>query len=101
MLHKCANPHCSTLFRKMNQGRLFQVSPRISHLGGDLRQARKAEYFWLCDPCSLRFTLGVDPNSGVIVRPFPAIGAERPNGESVRSLAGNRKARKGEPRWTV
>lgn len=68
MLHKCANPQCSKLFRKMNQGRVFQMPRSFEHESA--RRPKYAgggiEYFWLCDHCSLFFTLQFDPICGVM-----------------------------------
>jgi hypothetical protein len=64
MLHKCVNPECAKLFRSMSAGKLFQVEsercdtrtlspqpPRAS------RDRPRVEYFWLCDECSVQWTL--------------------------------------------
>jgi hypothetical protein len=67
MLHKCANPLCSRLFRKMNEGRLFQLS---SHSARAWRQGAHAlEYFWLCDQCALFLTVAISDDSVVSVIP--------------------------------
>lgn len=69
MLHKCANPPCPRLFRKMTEGRLFQL-PHWHR--DDLARAvatHAPEYFWLCDECKLYLTLTFDPDSGVVVVP--------------------------------
>jgi hypothetical protein len=65
MLHKCANAQCATLFRKMDEGRIFQLAQPMLARGEGPRHAggHHAEYFWLCGPCSLRLTLVFDPRS--------------------------------------
>ena len=71
MLHKCANPPCSTLFRKMSEGRLFQLPrPAVVPEGKKPRHAGYGvEYFWLCDQCSPSLTLQFDPEFGVVPVP--------------------------------
>jgi hypothetical protein len=68
MLHKCANPPCSRLFRKMSEGKLFQLSRHSAH---SQRGATGWEYFWLCDQCALLFTLTVSAESAVNIVPLP------------------------------
>ena len=68
MLHKCANPCCSRLFRKMNEGKLFQLSPHGA--GGRRRRSQTLQYFWLCDQCKLVFTLAISETSSVIAIPL-------------------------------
>ena len=63
MLHKCANPPCSRLFRKMNEGKLFQLSRHSA-------RAQGPQYFWLCDACVLFFTLAVNSDSIVKIVPL-------------------------------
>jgi hypothetical protein len=50
----CANPLCSTPFRRLAEGKLFRLgtdSPIVSS------RVRREEYFWLCHRCSLVMTL--------------------------------------------
>jgi hypothetical protein len=67
MLGKCANPMCPALFRKLGSGKLFAfesvmtaksaetaVSPRSAKTG------QTPVFFWLCEACSLTFTVGLD-----------------------------------------
>jgi hypothetical protein len=60
------------LFRKMNQGRLFQLPQRPVSRDQFLRRpaSHGMEYFWLCDQCRLLFTLSFRPDSGVVVVPM-------------------------------
>jgi len=67
MQHKCANPPCSTLFRKMSEGRLFQFARRADSPIHKRHSAPAFEYFWLCDRCLSTLTLAFDPGSGVRV----------------------------------
>ena len=75
MLHKCANPACTTLFRWLSKGKLFQVE--APYLGGPAVSARKRrlphriEHFWLCDTCASHLTLGFEKGRRVVTVPMP------------------------------
>lgn len=76
MLAKCANPACSTPFRRLNEGKLFQVETRTtSEANGRMSRrkgsARRIEHFWLCAECCRFVTLAVHEKSGVITVPLP------------------------------
>jgi hypothetical protein len=67
MLGKCANPTCATLFRKLGKGKLFAFEPAKIATSVDLmsdtrktKPGRSPIFFWLCESCSLTFTLGLD-----------------------------------------
>ena len=77
MLHKCANAACSTLFRSMHQGKLFQVEQEItkvstthSRLARQNSVRKRVEHYWLCDQCFPLFTLTFEPQRGVIAVPL-------------------------------
>jgi hypothetical protein len=76
MLHKCANPDCTSPFRKLSQGKLFLVD--TPHETSDARRSRwrmqsrsRVEYYWLCDPCAFALTLSYEKGRGVVVVPRP------------------------------
>lgn len=78
MLHKCANEACSTPFRRLREGKLFQVEteyfPGKAPAAGSsrkLRKGRRVEHYWLCDACSPFVTLTFDQQRGVITVPLP------------------------------
>jgi len=77
MLYKCANEACSTPFRRLREGKLFQVETEYSGGTGPAPSSRKAnpwrrvEHFWLCDACSPFVTLTFDRERGVITVPLP------------------------------
>jgi len=60
MLSKCANPECSTRFLHMRGGKLFRWDQlqgvRNSHLLTK-KEARRVEFFWLCETCAPRMTV--------------------------------------------
>ena len=76
MLSKCANPECSTQFRRLRDGKLFQVQaeyfPRPPRKEGpqNRRPSRHVEHYWLCNDCSLRLTLALDRERGMIMVPL-------------------------------
>ena len=76
MLYKCANPRCSILFRKMNEGRIFRLPQVRPATGKNLRRtAASLEYFWLCDHCALFFSPAFCADSGLMVVPAPGLTA--------------------------
>ena len=78
MLYKCANESCNAPFRRIREGKLFQVeteyfvSRRPSPTANRrVRPARRLEHYWLCDACSPFVTLTFDRGRGVITVPLP------------------------------
>jgi hypothetical protein len=78
MLYKCANESCSVPFRRLREGKLFQVETEYSVGHGPAsssakkaRPARRVEHYWLCDACSPFVTLTFDQGRGVITVPLP------------------------------
>jgi hypothetical protein len=77
MLAKCANPACSTPFRRLSEGKLFQVETAGSPSEGiyDVRKGKpphRIEHFWLCNQCAALVTLTFDPGNGILTVPLPA-----------------------------
>src|SRR5271156_5472424 len=70
MLHKCANPACTVPFRSLREGKLFLAETFPSDLNaafdGNRRKLRRREHFWLCDVCSVHFTLRFDNALGML-----------------------------------
>ena len=64
MMSKCANPACSSAFRYLRDGKLFQV-PFGSIKSSDTTTPACDEFFWLCGSCSKDLTIVVDPIEGV------------------------------------
>lgn len=78
MLSKCANPACSTPFRRLREGKLFVVETEGTATDQQavtpMRRARllrRVEHFWLCDECSAFITLTFDRERGMITVPLP------------------------------
>jgi hypothetical protein len=73
MLHKCANKDCLSLFRSMSRGKLFHVEQPARARLTTMRKHRslpRPEYFWLCDDCSLFFTLTFVEGQGLVAVPL-------------------------------
>ena len=78
MLYKCANEACSAPFRRLREGKLFQVETEYfaGHPGARTslrrsRSGRRVEHYWLCDACSPYVTLTFDQGRGVVTVPLP------------------------------
>jgi hypothetical protein len=70
MLAKCANPSCSAVFRRLQEGKLFRLEAEptlVSPTSSSVSDPGKTEYFWLCSHCSKTVTLrfGQDGTVGV------------------------------------
>jgi hypothetical protein len=83
MLHKCANPACSQPFRRLSQGKLFQVEtafldpsekPRAGRMS---KPPRQVEHFWLCDDCSSILTLTFERGRGMVTVPLPEVAGKK------------------------
>jgi hypothetical protein len=76
MLHKCANPACTSLFRRLSLGKLFVLetengdAPIASRSRRD-RSLRHVERYWLCDSCACLLTLTYERGRGMVTVPLP------------------------------
>ena len=80
MLHKCANPVCPSVFRRLRHGKLFLLE--TDHAAGSIhspspmnrreRLARRVEGYWLCDHCSSLLTLTFERGRGMVTVPLAA-----------------------------
>lgn len=84
MLHKCANPTCVIPFRRLREGKLFQVETEYFRDGRPrgralrtLRPSRHVEHYWLCDQCARQITLTFDLERGVIAVPLSGLAARK------------------------
>ena len=72
MLSKCANPACSTPFRYLRDGKLFEIDPRQTARADGKKQVRRVEFYWLCGECSAQLTIVEDRETGgVVIVPIP------------------------------
>ena len=74
MLSKCANPHCSVPFRRLNEGKLFCLESDQRHAQ---HKSSRVEYFWLCRSCSFTMTLRFDADGTVAATPIQGPPAPR------------------------
>jgi hypothetical protein len=73
VLHKCANPNCPSVFRRLSQGKLFLVeTDSPTPLPRRERSARRFERYWLCDRCASVLTLTFERGRGMVMVPLPA-----------------------------
>lgn len=72
MVHKCANPACSSPFRNLRKGRVFVEEVEGNLEGNSTSRSRRLEYFWLCDSCCLSMTVIAEKGNGVRIAPLPA-----------------------------
>ena len=75
MLSKCASPDCTTTLHYLREGKVFKVESDsdLQLVSGQKRPVRKVEHFWLCGPCSERFTLINDKKTGVRIVEKPLV----------------------------
>lgn len=69
MLSKCANPACSTPFRYLRDGKLFEIESGVGSENstfGAKKPNRRVEFFWLCGQCSADFTVIKNNEEGAI-----------------------------------
>jgi len=93
MLHKCANSACPSLFRRLEEGKLFQVeiepSPFPSSGRGTpqrQRTLRHVERFWLCEKCCSLLTLTFEKGRGIVTVPLPSGSRKRVSAAHVNEL---------------
>jgi hypothetical protein len=74
VLAKCANPTCSAPFRRLTEGKLFQVEtqypPKEERGGRRNRVTQHIEHFWLCSECARLVTLAFHEEQGLITVPL-------------------------------
>jgi hypothetical protein len=75
MLGKCANPVCLASFRKLGTGKLFAFevgmnarTAEITSNPGSTKTGQTPVFFWLCEACSLTFTLRLDEAGQLALR---------------------------------
>jgi hypothetical protein len=75
MLGKCANPTCTAPFRKLGTGKLFAfesvaIAKSVAS-GSSCAMNRTPVFFWLCEYCTLRFTLTLDSTGQLTLQRVP------------------------------
>lgn len=79
MLSKCANPKCSKNFLYLRYGRLFRLEVPVdtesdpgngSNGKASFTAPLRHEYFWLCEACSRKLQVVLEPGRGVRTIPL-------------------------------
>jgi hypothetical protein len=84
MLQKCANPNCSSPFRKLSEGKLFLVeressaSSKPSLRRWDDGVPHRIEHFWLCSECASILTLAFEKGKGLTTVPLREMPKKKP-----------------------
>jgi hypothetical protein len=70
MLHKCVNPSCSAIFRRLRDGRIFVIEVEGDPGSEGKGNSRQLRYFWLCNSCRRTMTVIAEKTKGVQVVPL-------------------------------
>jgi hypothetical protein len=75
---KCANPVCPTAFHWTGGGKFFRFRPEVAETSGSAWRDALADasadashmvrHYWLCERCSLVFTLAYEEEYGVVLK---------------------------------
>ena len=80
MLSKCANPYCPNEFRRLGEGKVFEIRrdglPSAAHHTHG-KERKRTEHYWLCSSCSCTLTIAVDSSHNIIVIRRPQLDGER------------------------
>lgn len=70
MFSKCANPDCSVEFDPYGGGQFFCFPlPNCDSLPANVHGVK---HYWLCEICSVRYSLVQESSAGVSLRPISA-----------------------------
>lgn len=91
MISKCANPTCKTDFHYLRGGRLYRFDLRrpstpckdVPNAICAANPSHATVFFWLCEDCSLKFTVSFSTREGVSLLPL----AQRRRGAVVAYVA--------------
>ena len=78
MISHCANPECRLPFHYLRGGRLYRFDVRqpvepckdVPNAICENSPSQASVYFWLCDDCSLKYTLQFSTRHGISVLPL-------------------------------
>ena len=78
MISHCSNPDCKVPFHYLRGGRLYRFD--IRHLSApcndvpnavcSLKPSHAAVFFWLCEQCSLKFSVKFNSQEGLSLAPL-------------------------------
>lgn len=83
MISHCANPGCGMPFHYLRGGRLYRFELRapsspckdVPNAICGAEPSRATVFFWLCEPCSRKFSLEFNFRDGASLRPLANAGA--------------------------
>lgn len=86
MISHCANPECRLPFHYLKGGRLYRFDVRrpvepckdVPNAICEAKPSQASIYFWLCDSCSLEYTLQFSTHHGISIMPL-----QQPRGSAV------------------
>ena len=78
MISNCANPDCKVPFHYFRGGRLYRFDIRhpstpckdVANAVCSLKPPHAAVFFWLCEQCSLRYSLKFNVQEGLTLAPL-------------------------------
>jgi len=78
MISHCANPHCKVPFHYFRGGHLYRFDIRhpstpcsdVPNSVCSLKPSQAAVFFWLCEQCSLRYSLKFNSREGLTLAPL-------------------------------
>ena len=81
MISHCANPDCKVPFHYFRGGRLYRFDIRhpstpcndVPNAVCSLKPSHAAVFFWLCEQCSLRYSLKFNVQEGLTLAPLPNV----------------------------
>ncbi|SRR5579883_795864 len=80
MAAQCANPHCSSQFAFLHEGRVFVLRTTddkavISKRANFFGTIRRVQYAWLCDACAKKMTVVLGSDDRIQVVPASKFGS--------------------------
>ncbi len=78
MISHCANPDCTVPFHYLRGGRLYRFDIRhpstpcndVPNAVCSLKPSHAAVFFWLCEQCSLKFSVKFNSQEGLSLAPL-------------------------------
>jgi hypothetical protein len=85
MISHCANPDCRLPFHYLRGGRLYRFEIRhpsapcsdVPNTVCSLKPSHAQVFFWLCEQCSLKFSLRFNPQEGLSLTPLVNVPRKR------------------------
>lgn len=85
MISHCANPDCKLPFHYLRGGRLYRIDIRhlttpcrdVPNFICSMKRSHASVFFWLCEQCSLKFSLRFKVREGLALAPLTGVLRER------------------------